>query len=188
MAYLTAILALALALVGGWWWTDSTAFDRGYKDRDGSCTTEKLEIENAKLEAERQANAEREKGRILADRAAERVSEMKKTLELNSERFNHELARRASATRQCFSAPVARLLNAPSPVPAGGGDPPSTPAARVAENPAPVATDASRPDANEAGTSERAAGAYIDLIKARFEACRVQLREVILSTKNEVIE
>lgn len=188
MGYVIAVLAFVLAMVGGYLWTESQGFDRGYKDRDLACTTEKAEIESAKLEAERQANAEREKGRILADRAAERVSEMKKTLELNSERFNLELNRRASATRQCFSPPVARLLNSPGAVPAGGGNPPSAPAAGVAPDPAPTAADAPRPDPDEAGTSERAAGAYIDLIKARFEACRVQLREVILSTKNEVIE
>jgi hypothetical protein len=188
MAYLTAILALILALAGGWWWTDSTGFDRGYKDRDGSCTTEKLEIENAKLEAERQANAERDKGRILADRAAERVAKLQADLADNSERFNRELNRRASATRVCFSPPVARLLNGPGPVPASNGDSASAAAARTAPDSAPAAPDAPRPDADDAGTSERAAGAYIDLIKARFEACRVQLREVILSTKNEPID
>lgn len=189
MAYLTAALALILALLGGYWWTDTTAFQRGYDDRDGKCMAERLELENSRLEAERQARAEREKGRILADRAAERVAKLQADMAVNTERFNRELAKRASASRMCFRAPVASLLQRADPVvPATGGDAPSASAARAAPDSAPAAPAAERPDADEAGTSEHAAAAYIDLIKARFNACRAQLREVIVSTQNDPID
>jgi hypothetical protein len=186
MPYLIALIVGAVLLAGGAWRLNSTAHAKGYKERDLACTTEKAELESARMEAERQAHAEREKGRINADRAAERVAELRKTMELNSERFNLELTKRASASRQCFSAPVARLLNNPSQVPASSGNPAGAAAPGTAPGSASPAADA--PGSDEAGTSERAAASYIDLIRARFESCRAQLRAVIVGSGNDPID
>lgn len=188
MAYLAGILALLLALGGGYWWTDSTAFSRGYKDRDGKCVAEKLATENEHLEAERQALAQRDVARLKADAAAQQVSDLRKTLEINSERFNRELNKRASATRVCFSPPVAKLLERP-PAPLDlGGDTSSPATSGAPTNPTAPAPSAEGFGSDEAGTSERAAASYIDLIRDRFEACRAQLRAVIIGTGNDPIE
>ena len=114
MPYLIALLVTAVVLGGGAWRIHSTAFDKGYRDRDLACTTEKAEIESQRMEAERQANAQREKGRVIADRAAEEVAAVRALMAANTERTTRELRARASATRQCFSGSVASLLKSRS--------------------------------------------------------------------------
>ncbi len=186
MPYLIGLIVIAAVLAGAAWRINSTAHAKGYLERDLACIAEKAEIQSARAEAERQANAQREKGRIIADQAAEEVARLRATLAANSERFNRELSQRASATRQCFSPPVARLLVTPAAVPAGGGDPASAAPPGTAPSATAAAADATGPD--EAGTSELAAASYIDLIRSRFESCRAQLRAVLIGTKNDPID
>ena len=136
MPYLIALIVAAVLLAGGAWRLNSTAHAKGYKERDLACTTEKAEIESARMEAERQANAQREKGRVLADRAAEEVAAVRALMAANTERTTRELRARASATRQCFSGSVASLLNSATPIRESVSRDPASAAAPVTAPPA----------------------------------------------------
>ena len=184
MPYLIGLIVAAVMLAGGAWRLHSTAFDKGYRDRDLACTTEKAEIESARMEAERQANAQREKGRVLADRAAEEVAAMRAQMAANSERSTRELRARASATRQCFSGSVAGLLNAATPIRESVSRDPASAAApgAAASAPGPAAS------ADGPGTSELAAAGALRLARDSFSACKAQLRAVLVATDNVPIE
>lgn len=184
MPYLIALIVGAVLLGGGAWRLNSTAHAKGFKERDLSCIAEKAEIDSQRVEAERQANAQREKGRILADKAAEEISAMRAAAAANSERLNRELKSRASATRQCFSGSVAGLLNSVTPIrESASRDPASTAAARAATPAGPSAAGADGP-----GTSELAAAEALRLARTSFAGCRAQLRAVIVATDNVPIE
>ncbi len=184
MPYLIALIVAAVLLAGGAWRLNSTAHAKGYKERDLACTTEKAEIESARMEAERQANAQREKGRVIADRAAEEVAAVRALMTANTERTTRELRARASATRQCFSGSVASLLNSATPIRESvSRDPASTPAAGTA----PLAPGPSA-SADGPGTSELAAAGALRLARDSFSACKAQLRAVIVATDNVPIE
>jgi len=184
MPYLIALLVVAVVLGGGAWRLHSTAFDKGYRDRDLACTTEKAEIESQRMEAERQASAQREKGRVIADRAAEEVAAVRALMAANTERTTRELRARASATRQCFSGSVAGLLNAATPIRESvSRDPAGAPAARTAPPAAAPAASADGP-----GTSELAAAEALRLARTSFAGCREQLRAVLIATDNVPIE
>lgn len=184
MPYLIALLVTAVVLGGGAWRVHSTAFDKGYHDRDLACAVEKAEIESAKAEAERQAQAQREKGRVIADRAAEEVAAVRVAMAANSERLNRELRARASATRQCFSGSVASLLNSSTPIRESvSRDPASASAPGTATPAAGSAASADGP-----GTSELAAAGALRLARDSFSACKAQLRAVLVATDNQPIE
>lgn len=184
MAYVVTILALALSIIGGYLWTSNHHHKLGYDERDGTCTAEKLAIDNQRLEAERQANALREKGRMNADRAAEEIAAMRAAVAANNERTARELRARASATRQCFSGSVAGLLNAATPIRESvSRDPAGAPAARTAPPAAAPAASADGP-----GTSELAAAEALRLARTSFAGCREQLRAVLIATDNVPIE
>lgn len=184
MAYVVTILALALSIIGGYLWTANHHHKLGYDERDGTCAAEKLAIDNQRLEAERQANALREKGRVNADRAAEEIAAMRAAVAANNERTARELRARASATRQCFSGSVAGLLN----IPAAAREPTDRdPASAAAAGAAPAA--AGPPAGTDGpGTSELAAAESLKLARTSFALCKVQLRKVLLATDNEPIE
>jgi len=184
MPYLIALIVAAVLLAGGAWRLNTTAHAKGYKERDLSCVAEKAEIESARMEAERQANAQREKGRILADKAAEEVAAMRAQMVANTERTTRELRARASATRQCFSGSVAGLLNAATPIrESTHRDPASAAAPGTA---APAAGPAASADGP--GTSELAAAGALRLARDSFAACKSQLRAVLVATDNVPIE
>lgn len=184
MPYLIALLVTAVVLGGGAWRLHSTAFDKGYHDRDLACTTEKAEIESQRMEAERQANAQREKGRVIADRAAEEVAAVRVAMAANSERLNRELRARASATRQCFSGSVASLLNSSTPIRESVSRDPASAVAAGASPPAPGPSAS----ADGPGTSELAAAGALRLARDSFSACKAQLRAVLVATDNQPIE
>jgi len=184
MGYVIAALAFVLAMVGGYFYVDSTSHHAGYVERDMQCAVEKAAKDREIEEARRQATAEREKGRIVADRIAQESAETQRRLNANLERMSRELVARASASRRCFSGSVASLLDAASTVrgPTPVGDPPGAAAPEPA-NPAPAAA----PD-REGSVSELAAARAIGQARTAFMACRDQLRGVITATGNEVIE
>ena len=184
MPYLIALLVVAVVLGGGAWRLHSTAFDKGYHDRDLSCVAEKAEIESQRMEAERQANAQREKGRVIADRAAEEVAAVRALMAANTERTTRELRARASATRQCFSGSVASLLNSATPIRESVS---RDSASAAAPGTAPIATGPAA-SADGPGTSELAAAGALRLARDSFSACKVQLRAVIVATDNQPIE
>lgn len=185
MHYIIGILVLIISLGGGYAWTSRTHYKLGYEDRDGKCTAEKLADKNEHLEAQRQATAQRDKARFQADQAALELSNLQKTMLLNSERFDRENKRLASASRQCFSGSVASLLNSSTPITmsVASGDGAATAPARAAE-----VASGSPANAEGPGTSEQAASSYIDDIKRRFASCKAHLRTVLIATKNEPIE
>ena len=184
MPYLIALIVAAALLAGGAWRLNTTAHAKGYKERDLSCVAEKAEIESARMEAERQANAQREKGRVLADRAAEEVAAMRAEMAANTERTTRELRARASATRQCFSGSVAGLLNSATPIRESVSRDPASAAAPGIAPPAPgPAAGADGP-----GTSELAAAGALRLARDSFSACKSQLRAVLVATDNVPIE
>jgi hypothetical protein len=184
MPYLIALIVGAVLLAGGAWRINSTAHAKGYHERDLSCAAEKAAIDSQRMEAERQAQAQREKGRILADKAAEEISAMRAAASANNERLNRELKARASASRQCFSGSVASLLNSVTPIRESGSDSATGSAAgRTATPAAPVATSA-----DGSGTSELAAAGALKLARSSFGACREQLRAVLIATDNTPIE
>ena len=184
MPYLIALIVAAVLLAGGAWRLNSTAHAKGYKERDLACTTEKAEIESARMEAERQANAQREKGRVIADRAAEEVAAVRALMTANTERTTRELRARASATRQCFSGSVASLLNSATPIRESVS---RDPASATAPGTAPLASGPAA-SADGPGTSELAAAGALRLARDSFAACKVQLRAVIVATDNVPIE
>lgn len=183
MAYLAATLALLLALIGGYFYVDKQAHHAGYVERDMQCAIEKSEKDAEIAEARRQAVAEREKGRIVADRIAEESAQAQRQLSANLERMSRELSTRASATRRCFSGSVARVLDAAGPVRAAPGSGPPGAAAPEPSNPAAAAA----PD-RDGSVSELSAAIAIGEARTAFMACREQLRGVITATGNEVIE
>ena len=204
MPYVIALLITLAGLGFGGWKLHSHAFDKGYQDRDLSCavekaekdrkitalTQEKLAYQSSAMEAERQARAVREAGRIRADQLAEELAATRASLATTRERTARELARHASATRQCFSGSVASLLNASTGVrgpdvlvPTSPGDRAGPVAGGTANPPQAAATGPDGP-----GTSEQAAAGALMLARDSFASCRDQLRRVLLATKNPPIE
>lgn len=184
MGYIIAALAFCLALVGAYFYVDSQSRHAGYVERDLKCAVEKAEKDSEIQEARRQALAEREKGRIVADRIAEESAQTQRKLSANLERMSRELNSRASASRRCFTGSVASLLDSVTPVrgPSTSGDPPAAVAPEPA-NPAAVAAADS-----EGSVSERSAANAIAQARTAFLSCRDQLRGVLVATDNEVIE
>ena len=182
MGYVIAVLAFVLAMVGAYFYVDSTSHHAGYVERDMQCAVEKAAKDGEIEEAKRQALAERDKGRIVADRIAEESAEAQRKMASNLERMSRELNARASASRRCFSGSVASLLDSVTPVRGPHGDPPGAAAPEPA-NPAAIAA------ADSAGSvSERSAANAIAQARTAFLSCRDQLRGVLVATDNEVIE
>lgn len=176
MAYLIGLLSLCLALVGGYWYVDKTAHAKGYHERDFACAAEKIEIKNAQLEAERQSQAQRERGRIVADRLAAELAETRAALVTAQERTSREISARASATRRCFSGSVAELLNSVTPIRVSSTpiDPAGTTATGTDAQAGTAAADPSGP-----GVSERAAAEALNISRTGYESCRTQLGKLI---------
>jgi hypothetical protein len=185
MPYVIALLAAIVALGFGGWRLHGQGYAKGYKDRDLSCVAEKAELESARAEAERQAQAVREKGRIVADRMAEELATTRAQLASAHERMTRELQARASASRRCFSGSVASLLNSSSPIreSTASGDQTGPAAAGVASATAgPAASD------DGSAVSELAAAVAIGQARTAFAACKQQLRAVLIATDNPPIE
>lgn len=172
LAVLLSVLAV-LALLAGTW---GHGYQTGWEKRDVEAVNQIAEINERLIEAERRATANREKGRIVADRLASELAEARSSITTLQERIDHEIRRTASATRRCMSGDLAGLLNRLSPIrehvhPAG-----AAPAGTDAQAPAPAA-DPGGPPAGY--VSERAVAEALRDARGGYESCRTQLHKLI---------
>jgi len=156
----------------------------GYNERDVQCTKELTELESARLEAERQANAVREKGRVGADRLAAQLANTKDRLKTVEGRLDREIAK-ASRERRAFDEQLVRMLNELSPIRESSDGQASAAVTRTAPK-----TSSSTPDSagrdGAAGGSSGGRGASVHSVavamkecRIGYEACRTQLHGLI---------
>lgn len=170
MHFLYLAIAAVLA-AGGAWWHGS---NHGYERRDLECRAEVSLIREQLAEAERQANAVREKGRILADRAAAQAAEWKAQIATLQKRVSDEISRRASPTRRALDGDITRLLNEQSVIrESTSSDSASAAPARVAATPAGATEDRAGSEGRSA--SERAVATWGSKMIEYAQNCRVTL-------------
>lgn len=157
------VVAVALAALGGGAYIKGRS--NGYEKRDLMCKAEIAAVESRAIEAERQATALREKGRILADRLATQAAEAQAALDAARRDFDATLNARTSALKRNLDASLVRLLNELTPV-RSSGDPASAAASGVAPQVSSTRSDT-------AGfASERAVVRAIADCRIGYEACR----------------
>lgn len=170
MNYAIAVAVFCAVLVGVW----SHGRGKGVDYRDLQCKAEIAAIEARAIEAERNAMAQREKGRVIADRLAGELADAKESIAILQGRVSREITRTASATRRCMSGDLAGLLNQLSPI-RERVDP--APAAAAAGADAPVAAAAADRD-RLAGVSERSVAVALNQARGGYETCRTTLHKL----------
>lgn len=177
-------MLLAVALVGAiagaigyaFGWFDGLG--AGIERENARLMPKIVALEDERAEARRQAEAERGKHRIIAERLAAEAEAARAELAATREKASHEIARLTSANRACLSGRAVRVLNA-----ATGAAPRRVDAAREAAGGAhaPHAAPAAypdRPDDDGGAASERAiAGALIEA-RSGYEECRGRLHRL----------
>lgn len=171
LAVLLSVLAV-LALLAGTW---GHGYQTGWEKRDVEAVNQIAEINERLIEAERRATANREKGRIVADRLASELAEARSSIATLQERIDHEIRRTASATRRCMSGDLAGLLNQISPIRESVRDD------TVAPGTAPAGADAApaAPAADSGGyASERSVATALSEARSGYETCRTGLHKL----------
>jgi hypothetical protein len=173
MIQLVAILFLILAAAGGgmiaYGKGDSSGFDR----RDATCKVELADLRSHAAEVERQAQAEREKGRIVADDLSSKLRAMNERLVQSEKRFKDELSKRTSSLRRALDASATELLNAQARNDIRetvGEASPATPGTSGA------GLQAASPDPGGSGTSERALATWISGTISAYNSCAETVR------------
>lgn len=126
------VIAVALMLATVWWHGRSTGHEAGWTERNGVCVIELKQrddriaaLQLAAITAERQAQAERENGRALADMLAKQARDTAAKIEDIRRRADRAIETRVSAARRLMDRELTSLLNSITPtrtsVSAGGG-------------------------------------------------------------------
>lgn len=171
LRHLLAIVG-AVVIIGALGWLYASGRSSGYAKRDLECKAETAVLESRAIEAERQATALREKGRILADRLAAQAAEAQAQLDAAKRTADERINSMASAARRNLDAALVRLLNGLTPIRSSGGDPASAATAGTAAPVPAAASDPARPAAGYA--SERAVVRAIADCRIGYESCRVR--------------
>lgn len=172
MHYAVVILIGLIVAGAGGWAAHRKGDAAGFERRDLACKIEIADIRSHAAEVERQAQAEREKGRLLADRLATQLADAREALAATDRRLRDEIQRRASATRRALDGDLVRVLNESAEIresvePTGAR---GAAAARATEAPA-AATAADRDRPAGGGASERAVASWIASARTSYANC-----------------
>lgn len=170
LRHLLAIVG-AVVIIAALGWLYASGRNSGYAKRDLECKAEVAVLESRAAEAERQATALREKGRVLADRLAAQAADAQAQLDAARRSADERINSMASAARRNLDAALVRLLNDLTPI-RSGSDPASAPAAGTAAPVPSASSDPSRPPGGYA--SERAIVRSIADCRIGYESCRVR--------------
>ena len=164
--FAVAVVLLVMVAAAAWF-LRASGYTAGVAQRDLECRAEVAAIESRAIEAERQAGALREKGRILADKLAQQAADAQAALDAAHKEAQREIDRRASASRRTLDAALVRLLNNLTPIrESGGGGQTSTASAGAAAQVSSTRSDS-------AGfASERAVVRAIADCRIGYESCR----------------
>ena len=173
MLQLRLLIAAAgvVALLGAGAWAYVRGHGNGWADRDGECRVEVQTIRDELLEAERQAQAERGKGRILADRLAAATLEYERRIAENAAKFRSEIEKRARADRVALDRSLVELLNRATPIREYRDGQAVAPQPDLATADATAAGDRDR----LTGASERSVARWIVGAQEMYETCRSRL-------------
>lgn len=164
--WMAGTLVLVFCVAAIWFYGNRS----GIAKRDLQCKAEIAAIESRAIEAERQAVALREKGRILADRLAAQAADAQAQLDAVRRSANDEIERRASAARRNLDSALVRLLNGLTPI--RSSDQAGTATAGTA---APVPAARADPVGPAGGfASERAVVRAIADCRIGYESCRTR--------------
>ena len=176
MVYLVALLVLVVGTTFGGLALHTKAYKAGYEDRELECKVQLADIASEKAEADRQANAWREKSRILADRLSDDLARAKEALSAQKRRFDDEIKRMASAHRRALDAELVRVLNEQVAVREYSYGEATATATGTAADSAAIAADRLRPSG---GASERSVASWIATCGTSYNACRAQVISLV---------
>lgn len=164
--FAVAVVILVMVAAAAWF-LRASGYNAGHAQRDLQCKAEIAVIETRAIEAERQAGALREKGRVLADKLAAQAAETQAALEAAHKEAQREIDRRASASKRSLDSALVRLLNNLTPIrESSGGGQTGTAAAGTAPQVSSTRSDT-------AGfASERAVVRAIADCRIGYESCR----------------
>ena len=173
MIQLVIALFLIIAAVFGGMFAYGKGDNNGFDRRDQQCKVEVADIRSHVAEVERQAQAEREKGRIIADDLSSKLRAANERLIQSEKRFKDELSKRTSSLRRALDASATELLNAQArnDIRETVGEASPSPSGTAGEG-----VRAASPDTGGSGTSERALATWISGTITAYNSCAETVR------------